>query len=73
MTDNSVQIVHKCQRCFLLTGMTLLTPCDKIVVLMEVSEDGILRKNIFGDYKVETTEEWREFPKDQLLFAEKSE
>jgi len=53
--------------------MTLLTPCDKIVVLMEVSEDGILRKNIFGDYKVETTEEWREFPKDQLLFAEKSE
>jgi len=54
--------------------MTLLTPCDKIVALMEVSEDGILRKKkIFGDYEVETTGERREFPKDQLLFAEKSE
>jgi len=43
MIDNSVQILHKYQRCFLLTGMTLLTPGDKTAALMEVSEDAILR------------------------------
>jgi len=52
--------------------MTFLSPCDKLVTLMEVSEDGILRKKI-GDKKVETTGVWKDVLKNQLLFAEKSE
>jgi hypothetical protein len=47
MIDNSVEIMHKYQRCFLLNGMTLLTPSDKTVALTEVSEEGIPEKKIW--------------------------
>lgn len=66
MIHNSLQIMHKQQRCFLLRAMSVLTPCDEALSLMEVSEE----KNIEND-KVEITGEWREFLKDQLLFSEK--
>ena len=48
--------MHKYQRCFLLTGMTLLTLCDWIVALVGVSEDGILRKKYLEIIKLKLRE-----------------
>ena len=48
--------MHKYHRCFLLTGVTLLTLCDWIVALVGVSEDGILRKKYLEIIKLKLRE-----------------